>query len=254
MRARLSQGRLEQQTISWPRQNPGRSALRPAVLGPVLERSARLSKAAQKYYIVWKGRRTGLFTRWDDCAASVQGFPGAQYLSFDNLEAAQKALAGRYEDHLKDPALRSGNAASMRRAGASERPRAGFVVDAACSGNPGKMEYRCVHLEDGHEVFHTGPYAYGTNNIGEFLAIVHTLSYLKAHRSTAPVYSDSTVAIGWVKAGKCKTRLERRKDNDALFEQVTSAEHWLAENDWENPLRKWDTAAWGESPADFGRK
>ena len=45
-----------------------------------------------------------------------------------------------------------------------------WAVDAACSGNPGPMEYQCIDLQTGAQVFHYGP-IHGTNNIGEFLAI-----------------------------------------------------------------------------------
>ena len=38
-----------------------------------------------------------------------------------------------------------------------------IAVDAACSGNPGKMEYRGVYVADGRELFHIGPFEEGTN-------------------------------------------------------------------------------------------
>ena len=52
-----------------------------------------------------------------------------------------------------------------------------WAVDAACSGNPGPMEYQAIDLATGAQVFHFGP-MHGTNNIGEFLAIVHALALL----------------------------------------------------------------------------
>ena len=33
------------------------------------------------------------------------------------------------------------------------------------------MEYRCVRVADGEEVFHVGPLAEGTNNVAEYLAL-----------------------------------------------------------------------------------
>ena len=53
-----------------------------------------------------------------------------------------------------------------------------WAVDAACSGNPGPMEYQCIDLATGAQVFHFGP-IHGTNNIGEFLAIVHALALME---------------------------------------------------------------------------
>ena len=52
-----------------------------------------------------------------------------------------------------------------------QRGASAWAVDAACSGNPGPMEYRGIDLATGAEIFHFGP-VHGTNNIGEFLAIV----------------------------------------------------------------------------------
>ena len=129
-----------------------------------------------------------------------------------------------------------------------------IAVDAGCSGNPGKLEYRGVYLRTGKEIFHQGPFEHGTNNIGEFLAIVHALALLKKNNSNMPVYSDSMVAQKWVREKKCKTKLERNDKNSALHRLVERAEAWLAANDYTNPVIKWQTEKWGEIPADFGRK
>jgi ribonuclease HI len=128
-----------------------------------------------------------------------------------------------------------------------------LCVDAACSGNPGKMEYRGVHLPSGRIVFHFGPIK-GTNNIGEFLAIVHALAWMKQKKVSYPVYSDSVNAQKWVREKKCKTKLEPNDKNAYLFELIARAEKWLNENPIEVPVMKWRTEIWGEIPADFGRK
>ena len=127
-------------------------------------------------------------------------------------------------------------------------------VDAACSGNPGDMEYRGVNTRTGEQLFHRGPYARGTVNIGEFLAIVHALALLKRAGSEVPVYSDSRTAIKWVRDKKSRTKLEKTSENSILFEFLERAEKWLKENDYPNTILKWETAYWGEIPADFGRK
>lgn len=126
-------------------------------------------------------------------------------------------------------------------------------MDAACSGNPGKMEYRGVHLPSGREVFHYGP-VYGTNNIGEFLAIVHALALLKQKGSSMPVYSDSFTARTWVKKKKCKTQLPRDRKTEQLYRIIERAESWLHNNTYPNDIVTWQTDEWGEIPADFGRK
>ena len=128
-----------------------------------------------------------------------------------------------------------------------------LCVDAACSGNPGPMEYRGVHLPSGKEVFHYGP-VHGTNNIGEFLGIVHAMALMKQKGVSMPVYSDSRTAIIWVQKGKAKTTLAPTPENQPLLQLVARAENWLRQNGIPYPLIKWETEQWGEIPADFGRK
>jgi ribonuclease HI len=202
-----------------------------------------------KFYVVWKGRKTGVFTSWADCAAQVQGVTGAQYKSFTSRAAAEQALKGRYGLHAGKP-VSSGEWLFAPHPPVAEC----IVVDAACSGSPGRLEYQGVDLQSGKELFHKGPFKNGTNNVGEFLAIVTALELLKKKGSPLPVYSDSATAIGWVKKKHCNTNLAFDETNAILFELIEHAEDWLAENRKTNPVLKWDTHAWGENPADFNRK
>jgi ribonuclease HI len=199
--------------------------------------------------VVWKGRKTGVFSSWEACAAQVQGFTGAQYKSFTSRLAAEQALRGKYAAHVGKP-VSSGEWLFTPHPPVAES----VVVDAACSGSPGRLEYRGVDLRSGKEVFRKGPYENGTNNVGEFLAIVHALAMLEGQGSVLPVYSDSETAIAWVKAKKCNTDLAADETNAPLFELINRAEDWLAEHKTANPVLKWDTKAWGEIPADFNRK
>jgi ribonuclease HI len=206
--------------------------------------------AKQKYYVVWKGRKTGIFTSWAECEKQVKGIVGAQFKAFDSVTEADTAFLARYDDH-------KGKASSNGRwKTASVRPiLPSICVDAACNGSPGKVEYRGVNTETGEEIFHAGPYTQGTNNVGEFLAIVHALTWESKHNSHVSIYSDSENAISWVVTGVCKTNLKHTPKNALLFALIRSAENWLAENELpEDKILKWDTKLWGENPADFGRK
>jgi ribonuclease HI len=129
-----------------------------------------------------------------------------------------------------------------------------LAVDAACSGNPGLMEFRGVVADSGTQVFHRGPYVGGTNNIGEFLALVLGLAYLKQQKLPWSLYSDSKTAISWVRQKQCRTKLEWTAENQDLLLAVRAAEKWLHENTWSTMIYKWETERWGEIPADFGRK
>ncbi|RLD10237.1 MAG: ribonuclease H [Chloroflexota bacterium] len=202
-----------------------------------------------KFYVVWKGRKTGVFSTWAECSAQVSGYSGAKYKSFPNRAFAEKAFQGDYADYQGQ------NVQNQAWLFAVNGPKLDTCsVDAACSGNPGTVEYRGVRTETGAEIFRQGPFAHGTNNIGEFLALVHALALFKKQGDPITIYSDSKIAMGWVRKKKCGTNLSPSGKNAKLFELIKKAENWLRENEYPNKIIKWDTEAWGEIPADFGRK
>lgn len=223
-----------------------------------------MSKAKKKYYVVWHGVEPGIYNSWPKCQEQIKGFEGALYKSFDSEEEAEEAYHSSPYLYIKQR-----NSANQPKATQLQNPPSdrtdtvlplplevkaeALAVDAACSGNPGPMEYRGVYLRTGQEVFHYGP-VHGTNNIGEFLAIVHGLALLKQKGSAMTIYSDSRNAMLWVKNKKCKTKLERTAKTEQLFQLIERAELWLKENTYNIPLLKWETEKWGEIPADFGRK
>jgi len=209
-----------------------------------------------KYYVVWKGRKTGIFTSWEECSKQVSGYLNAKYKSFESKASAEKALNSHYDKYLGKYVLKP---SQDRHFAASKPIHDSYAVDASCSGNPGRLEYRCVHTHTRagkaqQEIFRKGPYAHGTNNVGEFLAIVHALMLFKKMGISQPIYSDSKNAIAWVKHKKCNTKLTRNERNADLFKLIEKAERWLRDNDYPNPILKWKTENWGEIPADFGRK
>ena len=205
-----------------------------------------------KYYVVWKGVSPGVYTSWTDCQLQIKGYDGALFKSFDTKEEAEHAFAlpahHYIGNHKSDTAHHAPNALP------ENFDMNCLAVDAACSGNPGPMEYRGVYLLTGQQVFHFGP-VYGTNNIGEFLAIVHALALMKQKGISMPIYSDSRNALSWVNQKKCKTKLERTPKTEELFQMIERAENWLKNNSYTGiPILKWETEEWGEVPADFGRK
>ncbi len=209
-------------------------------------------RTKQKYYVVWKGVTPGIYDNWTDCQLQVKGVEGALYKSFTSDKEAKQAFEESPFIHI-GAKTKAGN---YRQDKESPPPYIleSLAVDAACSGNPGNMEYRGVYVETGQEVFRVGPMNQGTNNIGEFLALVHGLALFKKAGCTMPIYSDSRNAILWVKQKKCKTKLTRMDANAAIFDLIERAEKWLRENSYTTEILKWETAEWGEIPADFGRK
>ena len=208
-----------------------------------------MAKQKANFYVVWQGRETGIYDSWAACEAQVKGV-AAKYKGFATLAEAQQALAANPEDYITRKSTAAGNLPST----AKPIHLPALAVDAACSGNPGLMEFRGVIADTGMQVFHCGPYVGGTNNIGEFLAIVLGLAYLKKEKLDWSLYSDSKTAIAWVRQKQCKTKIEWNAHNQDLFIAVRAAEKWLHEHTWTTPIYKWDTEYWGEIPADFGRK
>jgi ribonuclease HI len=211
-----------------------------------------MKKPKSKFYVVWEGHQTGIFDSWDKCKKQVEGYAGAKYKGFASYEEAKGAFGrsawsyiGKQTKVTVDKMLANSIGEPLRQA---------ICVDAACSGNPGLLEYRGVNMVTGQEIFHRGPFPDGTNNIGEFLGIVTGLAWLKQNKLSLPLYSDSRNAISWVKQKKANTKLVENYKNKELFELLDRAENWLRTNTYDTRILKWETKAWGEIPADFGRK
>jgi ribonuclease HI len=206
-----------------------------------------------KFFVVWEGKEPGIYASWEECKKQVNGFEGALFKGFTTEAAARKAMVSPCWDYI-------GKSVKAKQPTANEIQQYGtpnlesLSVDAACSGNPGAMEYRGVYTKTGEEIFRQGPFKEGTNNIGEFLALVHGLAFLKQKNSPLPLYTDSRTAMAWVKAKKAKTLLEKKAVNAQLFELIARAESWLKTNKYTTEIIKWETTVWGEIPADFGRK
>ncbi len=207
-----------------------------------------------RFYVVWSGRKPGIYSSWEACRAMVEGFEGARYMGFETRAKAEEAYAGHFSDYYR----KGVGSQKAKLLGSNSRigvPLPGsLTVDAACSGNPGVMEYRGVWLDDGSELFRMGPYPEGTVNIGEFLAIVHGLALLQQQGSDVAVYTDSMTAMKWVRDCRANTKLQENDLNKKLFEYIRRAESWLKKNRYPNPVLKWNTKHWGEIPADYGRK
>ncbi len=211
--------------------------------------------AKKKFYVVWKGHKTGVFNSWATCKKQIDGFVGAQYKSFVSKTEAEKALKGNYADYV-------GKDTKKIKLSANEQAKFGkpnlnsIAVDGACN-NKGLSEYQGVYTDTKTELFKLGPFKGGSNNLMEFLALVHGLAYVKKNKLELPIYSDSKTAISWVWKKKPKTTIKRTKENQKIFELVDRAIEWLEKNPEmisNRTILKWETKAWGEIPADFGRK
>ncbi|GGE33829.1 ribonuclease H1 domain-containing protein [Psychroflexus planctonicus] len=203
--------------------------------------------AKQKFYVVWEGFELGIYNSWEECKKYIANYPNAKYKSFKSLTEAKDAFNMGYFGYKKQEG-------KINPAFLNEIDFNSIAVDAACSGNPGKMEYQGVVTKTKQVLFKKGPFLNGTNNVGEFLALVHALALVKEKKYDISIYSDSKIAISWVKQKKCKTKLKPNAQNEKLFNLIQRAELWLKQNQFSTPILKWETKKWGEIPADFGRK
>lgn len=211
-----------------------------------------------KYYVVWVGYTPGIYTSWDDCREQISGFPNAKYKGYEKKEEAIMAYRG-------DPGSQIGLLQSIigRQqtcvtdiSSFPEIHKNAIAVDAACSRNPGPVEYRGVKVATGEELFRVGPLPGGTNNIGEYLALVHALALLdKMGDKITPVYADSRTSLAWLRNHGSRTKLSADAGNAEIMKLLNRADVWVKNHPIiENPVLKWNTSLWGEIPADFGRK
>jgi ribonuclease HI len=209
--------------------------------------------AAKKYYVVWNGRKTGIFETWAECEKQTKGYQGAKFKSFPTLAEATQALKAGSSQATPTKQQKQNSNNKTQQPEDTTFEIESVSVDAACSGNPGMMEYQGVYTKTGEQLFHYGP-VLGTNNIGEFLGIVHALAYLKQKGENTTIYSDSRTALSWVRNKKANTTLERNQKTETVWTMIERAEKWLKENTYSNKILKWETSQLGEIKADFGRK
>ncbi len=223
----------------------------------LLSQYRKMSTNRNKWYVVWVGTEPGVCDSWAECEARVSGYPGARYKAYKTQEEAVRAFREGEDNDTREVlrAIARGPQTHVNYEAFPEIIADSIAVDGACSGNPGMMEYRGVDVMTGAELFHQGPFPDATNNIGEYLALVHALAFFhNTQNSHTAIYSDSRTALAWVRDRKCKTKLARTPNNERLFAIIARADAWLATHTWTNRILKWKTEEWGEIPADFGRK
>jgi ribonuclease HI len=227
--------------------------------------------AKQKYYVVWEGKVPGIYTSWAECQAQTNGYPQARFKAYESEAEAKAALSRGWKASFAGAAKTaaasggSGPAKSGAAKGTAAKTAGGgglppqvvldsISVDVGSKGNPGIVEYKGVDTRTGEVIFQHPPISKGTNNLGEFLAIVHALAYLKQRGSSMTIYSDSVTAISWVRKKEVATNLPRDASTQEIWTLVDRALAWLHNNSYSNKIIKWDTKAWGEIKADYGRK
>lgn len=223
-----------------------------------------------KYYVVFKGYSPGIYSDWEEVKIQTDGFPGAVFKGYPSCEEATDAFRKYSGEEDRNELMRLLCAARPKTSSATHNSNAtaimtfppdnpeidpdAWAVDASCLGNPGKMEYRGVNLRTGEVIFQKGPFEDATNNIGEYLALVHAMALMTQKGEYHNIYSDSKTAISWFKKHKVNTKLQTTPRNAKVFELLARASVWVNTHNFPAKVMKWDTERWGEIPADFGRK
>lgn len=199
--------------------------------------------AKKKTYVVFNGRKPGIYNYWNDVEKQTKGFPGAKFKSFKSKEDAEAAFHSKLPDKLVE-----------------SKPSGTYMtVDAAFSANTTEIsEWRGVIVSNGKEteVFRSRAYKGGSANAGEFLAVIQAIKYLSFKNISMPIYSDSNNALTWVER---KSHNSKTPASPALKILLNKANDFLKSDGYEITkdkceIKKWHTKQWGEIPADFGRK
>ena len=217
-----------------------------------------------KYYVVFRGHNPGVYDNWDEVKEQTNGFPGALFKGYNSSQEATEAYRNFTGSEDRDELFRlissvGDNYQSLKENDTQllnnpEIDKNAWAVDASCLGNPGKMEYRGVDLKTGEVIFQMGPFDDATNNIGEYLALVHAMALMTRRGEYHNIYSDSVTALSWWKNRKIKTQLKPTPRNAKVFELLARASVWVNTHQFPAKIMKWQTERWGEIPADYGRK
>jgi ribonuclease HI len=213
--------------------------------------------AKNKYYVVWEGSKPGIYDSWSECQAQTNGYPQAKYKAYPSAAEAKVAFKEGWKKHWgksKNKTAKSKVSQPSLFEAKEEIDYDSISVDVGTRGNPGPIEYKGVDTQTGEILFQVGTIENGTNNLGEFIAIIHGLSYLKKLGSNKTVYTDSKTALSWIRNKKVASTLVRDESTKKVWELTDRALNWLQNNTYQNKVLKWKTEEWGEIKADYGRK
>jgi len=200
----------------------------------------------KKFYVVWVGRETGVFTSWPHTKEQVDQFPQAKYKSYKTLEEAEDAYAAGWEAHKKNMVKNKATPASTTiQSDLDSTSTKNFDViiycDGACDPNPGKAGSGVAVYRQGSlaELWYGLYNPHGTNNTAELNALYQALHIAKKdidNGRNVQILCDSQYTINcitvwaysWKKKGwKRKTEgdiknLEIIQQAHALYEQIRS--------------------------------
>ena len=184
---------------------------------------------SKKYYVVWKGAKTGVFEQWNDVKNHTQGRADAQYMGFLSKAEAEAAFQSTYTKALTNRSMSKGSSAkpaasvadvktdsagvSNSLASVKQNADINIYCDGACSPNPGKSGTGMAVYQQQQliELWYGLFEPMGTNNTAELNGILAALNYAQEHikqGKTVQVLSDSKYSIDcitkWAKGWQAK--------------------------------------------------
>ena len=197
---------------------------------------------AKKFYVVWAGRQTGIFTDWATTQRHVHGFPAARFKSFESRAEAEQAFkAGTPPLPGRRSAPTPARLAAEIHAPSADIQGVQIYCDGACDPNPGHAGSGIVVYRDGRlmELWYGLYNPNGTNNTAELNALHRALlmaeSNIAAGHNTR-LFCDSVYAIncvskwahgwkarGWRKAGGEIKNLGIIQDAHAVYARIEPA-------------------------------
>lgn len=152
----------------------------------------------KKYYAVAIGKKTGIFTNWEETKELVYNFPNSKYKSFKKVSDAEKWLDGNANNRINKKAKISNNEI--------QKPSDNKIIiytDGACKKNPGPGGYGVLLLSKDKIKEISEGFRLTTNNRMELLACIVGLASLRK-KSVVELYSDSSYVVNSINKGWAK--------------------------------------------------
>ena len=164
----------------------------------------------KKIYAVRKGKITGIFYSWDECSASVNGYPGAEYKSFTTKEEANDYLGNSFTAQIEEEKKDQKNTSSS-----STESTLTAYVDGSFDPSIGKYAFGCILLTPEGEIIRESgngqdPESLAIRNVaGEMLGAMYAVQWAINHGyPSLTIYYDYEGIAKWAQ-GDWKAKNKR---------------------------------------------
>ncbi|NKF50755.1 ribonuclease HI [Shewanella sp. WXL01] len=202
---------------------------------------------AKKFYVVWQGRKPGIYDNWNEAKAQVDKFAGAKYKSFPSFAEAKAAFGQAADKSIGQASKTVKPSAAKPKAGVSEHQvvlgqyDVVLYTDGGCDPNPGQAGSGVAEYQSGvlTNLWYGLYNPNGTNNTAELNALTQALQMAQqasAQGKSVKIFSDSQYSIncisnwaygwkakGWTRKGGEIANLELIQQAHELYESLKDA-------------------------------